>query len=194
MNGAQTICADSTGCATNERRDHTVRNAIKAMMFAWATASASVTLSQNVPATQVGTTGKIEPGMIVGSNGDQTINGWQDRGGGLYAKRTFERDVAVERYTCCYSVFEKKGTYTVAISVAVGTNATGGVLAEKIVATREIQTPVGYGETDCSLLWIDPALSFYNPKNDMAISYVIVDDEVREIRYVDLDDNCYHGD
>ncbi|WP_073973850.1 hypothetical protein [Erythrobacter donghaensis] len=171
-----------------------MRNEIKAMMLVWATVSASVTHSQNVPATQVGTTGKIEPGMIIGSNSDQTINGWQGRGGGLYAKRTFERDVAVERNTCCYSVFEKDGTYTVAISVAVGRNATGGVLAEKIVATREIQTPVGYEETDCSLLWIDPALSFYNPKNDMAISYVIVDDEVREIRYVDLDDNCYEGD
>jgi hypothetical protein len=194
MNGAQTICAAVTGSAVEKRRTMPLKNAFKALMLATATISTSASLSQNVPTTQVGTTGKIEPGMIVGSNSDQTINGWQDRGGGLYAKRTFERGVAVERDTCCYSVFEKDGTYTVAITEAVGRDATGGVLAERIVATKEIRPPVGFDETECSLLWINPALSFHNRATNMAISYVIVDNDVHEIRYIDLDHNCYEGD
>jgi hypothetical protein len=168
--------------------------ASKALIVTVATGLAHAALAQTVPATQAGTTTKIEPGLIIGSNNGQTINGWEDRGGGLYPQRSYERGAAVERNECCYSIFKKGDAYTVAISVAVGRNATGGVLAERVVATREIQTPVGYEETDCSLLWIDPALSFYNPKNDMAISYVIVDNEVHEIRYVDLDNNCYQGD
>lgn len=168
--------------------------ASKALMMTVATGLAHAALAQTVQATQAGTTTKIEPGLIIGSNHGQTINGWEDRGGGLYPKRSFERGAVVERSECCYSIFKRGETYTFAISVAVGRNETGGVLAERIVATREIKTPVGYEETECSLLWIEPALSFYNPKNDMAISYVIIDEVVHEIRYLDLDNNCYEGD
>jgi hypothetical protein len=194
MNGAQTIGAAIIGRAAEKRRTMALRIAIKALALASVMSPASATLAQNMPATQVGTTGKIEPGMIIGSNRGQTINGWEDRGGGLYAKRSFEQGVAVERYECCYSIFVKNGTYTLAITEAVGRNATGGVLAERIVTTREVRPPAGFDETECSLLWISPALSFHNPATNMAISYVIVDDEVHEIRYVDLDNNCYRGD
>lgn len=100
----------------------------------------------------------------------------------------------MERDTCCYSIFVKDGTYTVAITEAIGRSASGGVLAERIVATREIRPPADFDETGCSLLWISPALSFHNSATNMAISYVIMDDEVHEIRYVDLDNNCYQGD
>lgn len=194
MNGAQTVQAATAGRAEELMRNMALSIASKVLALALATILANATLAQTVPVKQVGTTTKIEAGMIIGSNHGQTINGWEDRGGGLYPKRTFERGVAVERNECCDTIFKKGDTYTVAISEAVGRNATGGVLAERIVTTKEVQPAAGFEETDCSLLWISPALSFYNPQNDMAISYVIVDDEVHEIRYIDLDNNCYQGD
>tara|TARA_R110000824_G_scaffold62111_5_gene164674 strand:- start:82 stop:543 length:462 start_codon:yes stop_codon:yes gene_type:complete len=133
-------------------------------------------------------------GQIFGNEQGQVINGWKHNGGGLYQSRTYMNSVTTEKSICCYATFEKDETILIARTEAVARKDSGGVLAERVLATmllKPLKTEIGI---DCSLLWITPVLSFYDEKTELIRSVVISGDDFVTITWSDPGFYCDHGD
>ena len=136
----------------------------------------------------------IEIGQVIQGDVGQTINGWENMGGGLYPKRIARGEATVETDECCQTLFKKGRTFLLAGSRAEKRNARGGVEAERITHLKKITLLPGEEHTDCTLLWLRPLASFYNPTSKMARSFIFDGESIREVKWVASPDACYMGD
>ena len=129
------------------------------------------------PAFAEGPGNGLRVGDVIGSNQGQTINGWTDWGGGEFAS-------AKSNSQCCKRIFNKGNIFLVAVTEQVARRAQGGVIAERILATKVLSALPGEEMQTCDLLWLSPVISFYNPKTKMIRSVIYNGAEFVEIRYL----------
>ena len=158
-------------------------------------ASAALTLAGAgaVAAPAVAASG-IPVGQVVAADSPEPFNGWRMLGGGLYDRRVNQNQVTRETQVCCYSVFNKGMQYLVARAEPVTKTDRGGVLTERIVATTTLTRRPTEEQTDCSLLWITPALSLYDARTKAVRSVVVTDDSLIVIAWSDPAAYCSAGD
>lgn len=127
----------------------------------------------------------IDVGMVLGSNHGQVVNGWIDNGGGLY------QPLGSTDHKCCYSLFEKDGQYLTVVSEAVARNPSGGIIAERVIATKIDRPNDGEEERSvCGPLSLDPLRSFYTPETKGVRSIFYDGSGFQELRWTDTDGRC----
>ncbi len=133
-------------------------------------------------------------GRIFTNKAGQTIAGWTDRGGGLYPRRSTTHFVTTEIDACCYSIFHQGKTYLILRTEPVEKGPEGGILTERILATTTVVEEAEEEETECSLLWIRPVISFRNSKNGSIRSLIISGNDFVALTWVDPGNYCISSD
>jgi DNA-binding beta-propeller fold protein YncE len=162
-----------------------------ARILIMAAGTAAVFLPPNVAAQTENT---IKAGQVIGGEPGQTINGWTQVSGGLYPHRVTSNFVTKEVYDCCQSVFRRGNAYLVTRGEAVAKKPTGGVDAERILATMTIIKRASETAAECSILWLNPALSLYDEKTKVVRSVIISGDEFVTLTWTDNNNFCDLGD
>ena len=136
--------------------------------------------------------GSLAKGQLIRGQQDETIGGWLWSAGGLYATRTTRDHVTTEAQACCFALLTRGDQITVARTVAVETNARGGVTLQRVLDTMTIRRAAAEDVVDCGPLWIVPALSLKDRRTKLVRSVVVADAGFSLLTWKDGAGTCDH--
>lgn len=115
----------------------------------------------------------IAVGQVLNDTLGKTVNGWLHSSGSMFGTSTTKDEITTTRLDCCIAVFSKGRSYIVALTQPIERNGKGGVIKEKVVATKRLDARPGEVQEECSLFNLNIGLTLRNPKTMMARSVVI---------------------
>lgn len=133
-------------------------------------------------------------GKVLGSGGDQTVNGWSVIGGGFYTALSYGEGRTIMTSVCCTAVLQKGSSYTIAVTTPLAREKTGGVLANRIDKAMIVKFSPEYYTTECQLLWMRPIVHFTKDKSDYVTSYFYDGKDFRRLDWIDKEGTCYRGE
>jgi hypothetical protein len=147
------------------------------------------TAAENAPA-------EMAIGQVIDPAPGDVIDGWQNWSGSNFSRRARANDAIVETRECCTSIFFRGNSYLIVRTVRISKDDVGSAfgLKGRIVETLRVDTEPGDELMECNLLWIQPAANFWSKRTNLMRSYVVTDNGIQLIRWIDDHDWCYIED
>lgn len=132
----------------------------------------------------------IPIGLVLDDTLGKTVKGWFHAQGTMFSVSKTKDGVTTSELDCCIAVFTRAKSYIVARTEPLARNATGGVIKEKVVAVRRIDTRPGELEMVCSLYSLQTAISLKNRKTNMVRSIVVDEGALGLLEWKDSEGRC----
>jgi hypothetical protein len=136
----------------------------------------------------------LPEGQIISSAPDLVIGGWRRLYQSDYAKRTPSAEATAETRQCCFSVFGKGKALLVVTSEPVSRDAKGMPQTERIQHKLWVTQRAGEVMADCTIFWLETALSLVDEKTDAVRSVVIDGGIPAMLNWRGSGDHCAFGD
>lgn len=154
-------------------------------------AIASLTLLGAAPAPSPG----IPIGMVITDGLGKTFNGWLYQTGSMFTRFETRNEVTTGRLDCCVAMFSKGRSFIVARTEPLTRAENGGVIKEKVIATKRLDARPGEEQSECDLFGIDLGLSLRHTKTAWVRSVVVTGNgDLAYLEWKDTDNRCYLGD
>lgn len=137
----------------------------------------------------------ISIGLEITEGLGKTINGWLYQNGSMFTRFDTRNQITTGRLDCCVAMFVKGRSFIVARTQPLTRAANGGVIKEKVIATKRLEARPGEEQSECDLLGIDMGLSLRNAKTAWVRSVVITrSGDLDYLEWKDTGNRCYLGD
>ena len=152
-----------------------------------------ILIAAAIPASAAkNTPGGMALGQVIDPAPGDVIDGWENWSGSDFARRARAKDVVTETRECCTSLFFRGSSYLIVRTVRLSNDDDDGFgLRGRIVETLKIDTDSNDELVECDLLWIQPAANFRDKRTNLTRSYVVTDEGIQLVRWIDDHDRCY---